>query len=215
MVRAGVFEDVDVAITWHPSCLNGVENGEFLANARINYSFTGRSAHASVAPELGRSALDAVELMNVGVNYLREHMPDHARIHYAYLDAGGGAPNVVPEKATVQQLIRSNQLHDLHALIARVDKVAEGAAMMTETAVQRRVVSGVSNVIGNRVLRETMQVQLDRLGGPVFDAEDHLFAEAIRESLTDANIAEPFVAMGIELDPELALANFVAPLAGR
>src|SRR5215467_9521185 len=92
MVRAGVFSDVDVAITWHPSAFSGVYEPASLANTRIDFAFTGRAAHAAAAPHLGRSALDAVELMNVGVNYMREHMPSDARVHYALLDAGGIAP---------------------------------------------------------------------------------------------------------------------------
>ena len=95
MVRAGCFEDVDIAITWHPAAINRVDDAQSLAGARIDYSFRGRASHAAAAPHLGRSALDAVELMNVGVNYMREHMPSDARIHYAMIDAGGVAPNVV------------------------------------------------------------------------------------------------------------------------
>src|SRR6267143_2817575 len=89
------FEDVDIAITWHPGAMNRVDDALRLAGARIDYSFRGRASHAAASPHLGRSALDAVELMNVGVNYLREHMPSDARIHYAMIDSGGVAPNVV------------------------------------------------------------------------------------------------------------------------
>jgi aminobenzoyl-glutamate utilization protein B len=95
MVRAGCFDDVDMAICWHPAAFSAVNEPVSLANTRIDFSFVGRSSHAAAAPHLGRSALDAVELMNIGVNYMREHMPSDARIHYAYLDAGGIAPNVV------------------------------------------------------------------------------------------------------------------------
>ena len=95
MVRAGLFEDVDIAITWHPAAINRVDDAMSLANTRIDFTFKGRASHAAAAPHLGRSALDAVELMNVGVNYMREHMPSDARIHYAMLDGGGVAPNVV------------------------------------------------------------------------------------------------------------------------
>ena len=92
MARAGVFGDVDVAISWHPAAFSGVNEAISLANTRIDFTFHGRAAHAAAAPHLGRSALDAVELMNVGVNYMREHMPSDARVHYALLDAGGIAP---------------------------------------------------------------------------------------------------------------------------
>ena len=105
MVRAGCFEDVDIAITWHPGAMNRVDDALSLAGARIDYSFRGRASHAAASPHLGRSALDAVELMSVGVNYMREHMPSDARIHYAVLDSGGVAPNVV--QAFARYAIRS------------------------------------------------------------------------------------------------------------
>src|ERR1700738_2500199 len=120
MVRAGAFEDVDIAITWHPSAFCEVADAVSLANTRIDFSFTGRASHAAAAPHLGRSALDAVELMNVGVNYMREHMPSDARIHYALLDAGGVAPNVVQSKATVRYAVRARDLGEMQALVARV-----------------------------------------------------------------------------------------------
>ena len=116
MVRAGAFEDVDIAISWHPAAFSGVNEAISLANTRIDFTFTGRAAHAAAAPHLGRSALDAVELMNVGVNYMREHMPSDARIHYALLDAGGIAPNVVQATAKVRYLIRARDLPELQTL---------------------------------------------------------------------------------------------------
>ena len=135
MVRAGLFDDVDVAISWHPAAFAGVNNPISLACNEVDFHFSGRASHAAMAPHLGRSALDAVELMNVGINYLREHMPSTARIHYAVTDAGGIAPNVVQARATVRYLVRSRELSELHALLARVYRVAEGAALMTETSV--------------------------------------------------------------------------------
>src|SRR5256714_4455260 len=110
MVRDGAFDDVDVAISWHPSSFCEVLPPISLANARVDFTFTGRASHAAAAPHLGRSALDAVELMNVGVNYMREHMPDGARVHYAMLDGGGVAPNVVQARAKVRYLIRAADL---------------------------------------------------------------------------------------------------------
>ncbi len=110
MVRAGCFDDVDIAITWHPGAFNRVDDALSLAGARIDYSFRGRASHAAASPHLGRSALDAVELMNVGVNYMREHMPSDARIHYAVLDAGGVAPNVVQAFAKVRYSIRARDV---------------------------------------------------------------------------------------------------------
>src|SRR5262249_49748052 len=143
MVRAGAFDDVDIAITWHPSAFCEVADAVSLANTRIDFSFTGRASHAAAAPHLGRSALDAGELMNVGVNYMREHMPSDARIHYALLDTGGIAPNVVQATAKVRYLIRARELPELTRLIERVKKIAQGAALMTETKVETKVISGV------------------------------------------------------------------------
>ena len=136
MARAGAFSDVDVAISWHPAAFSGVTEAMSLANTRIDFTFHGRASHAAAAPHLGRSALDAVELMDVGVNYMREHMPSDARIHYAVLDAGGIAPNVVQARAKAGYLIRARELPELTRLIARVRKVAEGAALMSETRVE-------------------------------------------------------------------------------
>jgi aminobenzoyl-glutamate utilization protein B len=115
----------------------------------VDFSFTGRSSHAAAAPHLGRSALDAVELMNVGVNYMREHMPSHARIHYALQDAGGIAPNVVQGKARVRYLVRSLTMAEVLSLLERVKKIAQGASLMTETSVEDRVLSADAELVGN------------------------------------------------------------------
>ncbi|RVT83293.1 amidohydrolase [Rhodobacteraceae bacterium CCMM004] len=212
MVREGLFDDVDIAITWHPASFNGVDDARSLANMRIDFTFTGKAAHAAAAPELGRSALDAVELMNIGVNYMREHMPDDARVHYAYLDAGGPAPNVVQAKATVRQLIRSRDLQGLGDLLARVRAIGDGAALMTGTQVTSKVHSAVSNLVGNRPLEEAMQAEFDALGPVPFDDEDVTFAREIRETLTKADIADTFQRLSMKPDYDLALCDFVAPL---
>ncbi len=185
MVRAGAFDDVDIAITWHPSAFCDVVDAVSLANTRIDFRFTGRASHAASAPHLGRSALDAVELMNVGVNYMREHMPSDARIHYAILDSGGIAPNVVQANAKVRYLVRARELPELRALIERVKKVAEGAALMTETSVEMKVISAVSNLLGNTPLEQAMQECFERLGPPPFDDIDRAFARRIQATLTD------------------------------
>ncbi|WP_112320923.1 amidohydrolase [Oceanibium sediminis] len=213
MVREGLFDDVDAAISWHPATFTAVNKANSLANTRIDFTFHGKAAHAAGAPELGRSALDAVELMNVGINYMREHMPDDARVHYAYLDAGGVAPNVVQHKATVRQLVRARDLPGLRSLIERVKKIAEGAALMTETRVETRVFTGVSNLIGNRPLEEAMQAELDRLGPVPFDEDDRVFAREIQKTLTRDDIAVSFRRCGMPPpDDDLPLCDFVAPL---
>ena len=131
--------------------------------------FTGRAAHAAAAPHLGRSALDAVELMSVGVNYMREHMPSDARVHYAYLEAGGIAPNVVQAHARVRYSIRARDLPGMLDLVERVKRIARGAALMTETEVEVRVVSAVSNLVGNGPLERTLHAAMEDLGPPHFD----------------------------------------------
>lgn len=212
MVRDGLFDDVDVAISWHPATYTSVSRATSLANTRIDFTFHGKAAHAAGAPELGRSALDAVELMNVGINYMREHMPDEARVHYAYLDAGGAAPNVVQHRATVRQLVRASDLPGLRALVERVKKIAEGAALMTETRVEAKVYSAVSNLLGNVPLERAMQTELDRLGPVDFDDDDRTFAQAIQKTLSDDDIAASFRRVGRIPEPGQALCDFVAPL---
>ena len=212
MVREGLFDDVDAAISWHPATFTGVNEARSLANTRIDFTFHGKAAHAAGAPELGRSALDAVELMNIGVNYLREHMPDSARVHYAYLDAGGVAPNVVQAKATVRQLIRASSLPDLSDLVLRVRKIADGAALMTGTEVTSQVFSGVSNLLGNRPLEETLQRELEKLGPVGFDDADEAFAREIQATLTAADIDTTFKRIGTKPVKGLALCDFIAPL---
>ena len=212
MVRAGLFDDVAAAITWHPASFTAVDDARSLANTRIDFTFHGKAAHAAGAPELGRSALDAVELMNIGVNYLREHIPDDARVHYAYLDAGGVAPNVVQARATVRQLIRARDLPGLADLVTRVRAIADGAALMTGTTVTSRVHSAVSNLVGNRPLEEAMQAQLDALGPVPFDEADAAFARAMRGAITDADVEAAWRRIGQEPDYGKLLADFVAPL---
>jgi aminobenzoyl-glutamate utilization protein B len=215
MVRAGAFRDVDVAISWHPAPLTGVWEPKSLANTRIDFRFRGRAAHAASAPHLGRSALDAVELMNVGVNYMREHMPSDARIHYAYIDAGGVAPNVVQAQATVRYLIRAADLAQMNALAARVRKIAQGAALMTETEVEPRVISAVSNLLGNRPLEEAMYDVMTRLGGAYFDEQDEADAKRFRASVTDEDVEASWKRFGLPMQHGKLLADLIVPLEAK
>lgn len=212
MVRAGVFDDVDIAISWHPAPLAGVNTPISLACSEIVFEFEGTAAHAAASPELGRSALDAVELMNVGVNYLREHMPSSARVHYAITNSGGRAPNVVQAYAAVRYLVRASELDEMMLLVERVRKIAEGAALMTETTMTHRVVAGDANLIGNAPLEELMHAELERLGPPVFDDSDRILAEQIRETLTQQEIRAAFTRFGVEPRMELPLCDFIVPL---
>jgi len=214
MARSGAFSDVDLAITWHPSAFAGVYEPVSLANTRIDFAFTGRASHAAAAPHLGRSALDAVELMNVGVNYMREHMPSDARVHYALLDAGGIAPNVVQAHAKVRYLIRARNLPELTRLIERVRKIADGAALMTETSVKAQVVSAVSNLMGNAPLEKAMHDNLQRLGPPPFDEADRAFARKIQATLTDEDIESSFRRAGVPMK-DVPLCDEVIPVDAK
>ncbi|TDK34383.1 amidohydrolase [Rhizobium deserti] len=210
MVREGAFDDVDIAISWHPSNFAGVQRETSLANCRVDFTFTGRAAHAAAVPELGRSALDAVELMSVGVNYMREHMPQDCRIHYAVLDTGGISPNVVQAHAKVRYVVRSPELQGLLALVERVKKVAEGAALMTETKVESTILAGVSNLIVNTPLMDVMQDVWESIGPPPFDEADQAFAEQIRATLTPEDIAASWNQERLEVG-DAPLADFILP----
>ena len=211
MVRAGLFGDVDVAICWHPAPLVAVNPPMSLACQEVVFRFTGRASHAAAAPELGRSALDAVELMNVGVNYMREHMPSSARIHYAVTNTGGHAPNVVQAEAAVRYLVRAQQLDEMLELVDRVRDIARGAALMTQTRVEHEVVSGDANLLGNEALEAAMQVELERLGPPVFDDADRAFAEEIRATLSPADIRAAFKRFGMTPVMDLPLCDRIVP----
>ncbi|GJD98542.1 amidohydrolase [Methylobacterium isbiliense] len=214
MVRAGAFAEAEAAITWHPSSFWEVAPPLALANTRADFTFTGRAAHAAAAPHLGRSALDAVELMNVGVNYMREHMPDDARVHYALLDAGGIAPNVVQAHARVRYSIRARDLPGMRDLVGRVRRIAEGAALMTETTMEMRVVSAVSDLVGNTPLEEALHGIMEDLGPPPFDEEDRRFARAIQETLSPGDIEAVYRTIGRPRG-DAPLADFLVPRDAR
>jgi len=207
MVRAGLFDDVDIAICWHPGCFAGLSNPVSLACYEMIFSFKGRASHAAAAPHLGRSALDAVELMNVGVNYMREHMPSTARIHYAVTDTGGIAPNVVQAQAAVRYLIRDRQLPDCQNLVERVINIAKGAALMTETQVSHKTVSADANLIGNQPLENIMQKVLEQLGSPDFDDQDREKAKSFQQTLSRQDIENSFKQFGIAYQQGLVLCD--------
>ncbi|PKE29956.1 amidohydrolase [Rahnella sp. AA] len=213
MARAGAFDGVDIAITWHPNAFSEVARAESLANTRMDFVFHGRSSHAAASPHLGRSALDAVELMNVGVNYLREHVPQDSRIHYAMLDSGGIAPNVVQARAAVRYAIRSRDVHAMFELNERVKKVAQGAAMMTETTVDISIMSAVANLLGNRPLEEAMQRNFELLGPLEFDAADKAFAAEIQATLSPQDLQSAYRRIGLKKPQDASpLCEFIVPL---
>ena len=182
MAREGCFDLLDCALTWHPGCANGVPPGIFLANCMFRCTFTGRASHAAAFPECGRSALDALELMNVGIQFLREHIPSTARLHYAITDAGGTAPNIVQAKASGLYQIRAPYTPMVIEIYEKLKNIAKGAALMTETEVNIEFLKATSNTMPNTVLDRIMhqnmkEVPLPKNGGPQQD-----FAEQIMRS---------------------------------
>lgn len=161
MIEAGFFEGTDICLSWHPHFKSGLFN-DALANCRVSYRFQGTSAHAAQSPHIGRSALDACELMNVGVNYLREHMIDEARVHYAYLNSGGTAPNIIPAEAEVFYAIRAPRTEQAVALKERVNNIARGAALMTDTTVEIDEKCIYESFLPNQTLDDLVLKYLDR-----------------------------------------------------
>lgn len=185
MARAGCFEELDAVFTWHPGDMNAVSYNRMTANIRIQYDFRGVSAHAAAAPDRGRSALDACELMNVGVNYLREHVPSAVRMHYAYLDCGGNAPNVVQDHSSLLYIIRAPKLSTVSEVAERVDDVARGAALMTGTSVEIRKLGGMSDVIPNAELSGVISGCMKEAGGPWFTEEDYAVARRFMQAIPE------------------------------
>ena len=179
MARDGLWYGLDAALTWHPDDANEVLTGSSNSCIQTQYHFTGVAAHAAGDPDRGRSALDAVELMNVGVQFLREHMSDKARVHYAITDAGGRSPNVVQPRASVLYMVRSNHVAEAVELQARVDKIAQGAALMTETTVEKKFIDGLADTVTNHALERVLCRNFEALGVPSYTPEELAFADSL------------------------------------
>lgn len=178
MARDGAFDDLSAAFNFHPSYSNHASKGSTLGVQSLKFRFFGRASHAGVSPHMGRSALDAVELMNVGVNFLREHVPDLTRIHYVISDGGGTFPNIVPDKAEVYYYVRAHMPADVRDLVRRVRLCAEGAAMMTETRLEVDVQHGTSCMLNNKVLADLQYEMMQEIGPMSFtESEMSLAAE--------------------------------------
>lgn len=186
LVRDGYFNDCDVAMSWHPHFTSKTMGADrFLANYRAFFTFHGISSHASGAPELGRSALDAVEMMDIGVNFMREHMIDSARIHGAITNAGGNAPNVIPSEAQVLYAIRAPKITQVNKLFERMCDIAKGAALITGTTVTIKQVAAYSNVIHNETMGKCMDEHL-RAFIPIGYTEEELdYAEGFKEVISE------------------------------
>ncbi|HMB63348.1 MAG TPA: amidohydrolase, partial [Eudoraea sp.] len=182
MVREGLFNDVDIALHWHPGAQNDASEGAALANKSAKFRFYGISAHAAGAPEKGRSSLDGVESMNVMVNMMREHIPETARIHYVITD-GGKAPNVVPDFAEVYYYARHNKRDVVIDIFDRIVKAAEGAALGTGTTMDYEMIGGTHELLVNATLQKLMHANLTRVGGLTYTPEELNFANKIAQSL--------------------------------
>lgn len=196
MTRAGLFDDLDVALHWHPGDRNDASASAALANKSAKFRFHGVSAHAAGAPEKGRSALDGVEAMNAMVNMMREHIPEQARIHYVITD-GGKAPNVVPDFAEVYYYARHNNRDVVIDIFDRIVKAAEGAALGTGTQMEYEMIGGVYELLPNVRLQQIVHKNLEAIGGVTYSPQELQFASTISESLGQKSL-QPEVASGVQ-----------------
>ena len=187
MVRAGLFDNVDTVIHWHPASINAADSASTLANRSAKFTFSGISSHAASAPERGRSALDAVESMNFMVNLLREHVPASTRLHYVITD-GGSAPNVVPNKAQSFYYVRHPNENTLRSIWDRVIATAEAAALGTGTSMSYEIIHGNYSVLPNDILAEVMHKNLSAVGGVHYSDADTAFAAELAKSLPDDSL---------------------------
>ena len=202
LVRDGFFNDCDAAITWHPSTTNKTMMADkYLSNFRVFFTFHGISSHAAGAPELGRSALDAVEIIDIGVNYMREHMIDEARVHGAITNPGGIAPNVIPSEAQILYAIRAPKVTQVKKLYERMCDIARGAALITGTTVDIKQVAAYSNVIENDTLEDIMYENMRHFVPIGYTEEELAYARRFQEVIT-------------ELDKE-GLKDLISILSGR
>ncbi len=209
IARAGYFDNVDFAYTWHPATINAVGDTGDVAIMGANFIFDGVASHAGGAPHLGRSALDACEMMNIGCNYLREHMIDSARIHYAYSDCGGTAPNVVQSHAVIKYEVRAPKVSQVQELFTRVVDVAKGAALITGTKMKYEITMAFSDYYANRTLGVLVDEVMNEVGAPEWTDEDYELAAQFLRTYPRAtlvgikeNLAEYFEAD--QIDAELA-----------
>lgn len=186
MARAGLFDSLDLALTWHPMDVTQAWGDSSLAVYQVYYEFHGTSAHAAAAPEQGRSALDAAELMNVGVQFLREHIIDEARVHYAFIDAGGESANVVQPTAKLYYFIRAPKLEQVEPIYQRINKIAEGAALMTETELTIDFDSACANYLPNPALTEAMHQNLKQVTPLELTAEEIAYEQKFFDTVPQA-----------------------------
>ena len=185
MARDGEFVDLDAALTWHPGDTNEIMVGSNAACIQMEYTFEGIAAHAAGDPYNGRSALDAAELMNVGVNFLREHMKPKESVHYSFSDAGGISPNVVQPIAKLVYMVRSDTVRNAKQLLKRVDNIAKGAALMTDTTVSSRQIDGTSDTLSNQVLEKLLHENLCAAPLPEYTEDEIVLAKQLKATFVD------------------------------
>ncbi|MCB0635087.1 MAG: amidohydrolase [Lewinella sp.] len=222
MVRAGLFDDVDAVLHWHPGSSNGANPNSTLANTSAKFRFYGQAAHAAAAPERGRSALDGVEAMNFMVNLMREHVPQETRIHYV-ITRGGEAPNVVPAFAEVFLYVRHPERAVVRELFQRIVHAAEGAALGTGTRMEYELIHGSYNLMPNVALAEVMHQSLSKVGGVNYTPDEAAFATDIIATLNrpdvrlqDAATVQPFDTSWVvwSASTDVGDVSWVAPTAG-
>ncbi|MCL4561438.1 MAG: M20 family metallopeptidase [Chloroflexi bacterium] len=200
MARDGAFDDLDAALNFHPSSINSPNIGTAVALNNLKFRFFGKAAHAGASPHLGRSALDAVELMNVGVNYLREHVPDTTRIHYVITN-GGDLPNIVPAEAEVWYFVRAPERAGVDEITERVRKIAQGAALMTDTRWEEEFITGCSNTLNNHALADLQYRAMQEIGPIDFTPEEKEYARTVNEAFPPDVRHNLF--LGLRLPPEM------------
>lgn len=188
LARSGFFDDADAALTWHPSNYHMVDTGSSQACIQAFFDFHGVSSHAAAAPHLGRSALDAVEIMDVGSNYLREHMEPAERVHYAIINSGGQSPNVVQAEARVKYLIRSTSAKKVKKLYERVCDVARGAALITGTTVDIIFDEGLYDTMPNFALEDVLRESYLKVGIPEYTKEEREYAGKFKASFDEEEL---------------------------
>ena len=221
MARAGLLDDVDVVLHWHPGSSNSAGATSSLANKSAKFRFYGEASHAAASPERGRSALDGVEAMNHMVNLLREHVPQETRIHYV-ITRGGEAPNVVPAFAEVFYYVRNPEVANVKAIFQKVVKAAEGAALGTNTEMDYEVIHGLYNLLPNETLARIMHKNLEKVGGVQYSEADKTFAEKIMETysvnatLDDAQKIQEFIVRekGTGGSTDVGDVSWLVPTAG-
>jgi aminobenzoyl-glutamate utilization protein B len=183
MVRDGLYDDLDACLSHHPGNMNTARLSSSNAVNGVKFIYHGKTAHAAGNPEMGRSSLDAVELMNIGVNFLREHVISDARIHYV-IEEGGGQPNVVPDYARSWYYIRAPERDQLDPIYDRIVKIAKGAAMMTETELEIQFIDGLYNILPSKSLAELVVKNMREVGTPTYTEEEKEFAAKIASYFT-------------------------------